>query len=91
VQGYDRKELGHQAGRLLLPQIKTANRGLMKARYEIGNIVDPINGWFVLDTKTGGPAAINDVLQVSLLFEDADDLADLLNHLEAKRITSASH
>ncbi len=34
---------------------------------------------------------VNHVPQTSLPLEDADDLADLLNHLQAQRSMAASH
>ena len=48
-------------------------------------------GWTVYDNKTGLPAAVNDVPQVRLFLEDADDLADLLNGLHTERLASAPH
>ncbi|QCO03419.1 hypothetical protein D3867_15200 (plasmid) [Azospirillum argentinense] len=40
------------------------------------------NGWMVIDTTTGDVARVGDREMSSLSIEDADDLADLLNHLE---------
>src|SRR5580704_1603507 len=53
----------------------------MTARYDIRS---ELKGWTVYDTLTGLPAVINDVPQTSLALEDADDLADLLNHLQCR-------
>ena len=60
----------------------------MAARYDIRS---EINGWTVYDIRTGSPAMINDVLQTGLLFEDADDLADLLNHLQSEQAGAVAH
>ena len=48
-------------------------------------------GWDVIDLTTGQPAKVNDVEQVGLDIEDADDLVDLLNKLETQRQMSAKH
>jgi hypothetical protein len=45
----------------------------------------------VYDIRTGSPAMINDVSQTGLPFEDADDLADLLNHLQSEQARAATH
>jgi hypothetical protein len=58
----------------------------MTARYDIRPAPE---GWTVYDTATGLPAAVNDVPQVRLSLEDADDLADLLNRLHTERLASA--
>ncbi len=55
----------------------------MEARYDIN---DAVTGWYVYDTKTGEPAKVNDRPQIGMSFEDADDLADLLNHLHAEKL-----
>jgi hypothetical protein len=60
----------------------------MMARYDIR--LAP-GGWTVYDTATRLPAAVNDVPQVRVPFEDADDLADLLNRLHTERLASAPH
>jgi hypothetical protein len=54
----------------------------MSARYDIRS---EFKGWTVYDTLTGLPALINHVPQTSLPLEDADDLADLLNHLQVQQ------
>jgi hypothetical protein len=38
--------------------------------------------WAVIDTVTHRPALVNDVPQIDLELDDADDLTDLLNRLE---------
>jgi hypothetical protein len=48
-------------------------------------------GWTIYDTTTGLPAEVNDVVQVGLSLEDADDLADLLNRLHAEQLAKGSH
>jgi hypothetical protein len=60
----------------------------MAARYDIKREDD---GWAVYDTTTGLPAEVNNVVQVGLSLEDADDLADLLNHLHAEQSAKGSH
>jgi hypothetical protein len=60
----------------------------MAARYDIKPEGD---SWTVYDTTTGLPAEVNDVIQVGLSLEDADDLADLLNRLDAEQSAKASH
>jgi hypothetical protein len=54
----------------------------MTARYDIK--LEGAN-WTVYDTITGLAAEVNDVVQVDLSLEDADDLADLLNRLHAEQ------
>lgn len=60
----------------------------MTARYDIRPAPE---GWTVYDTTTGLPAAVNDVPQVRLCLEDADDLADLLNRLHTEGLATVSH
>jgi hypothetical protein len=60
----------------------------MAARYDIKPEGD---SWTVYDTTTGLVAEVNDVVQVGLSLEDADDLADLLNRLGAEQSAKASH
>jgi hypothetical protein len=43
------------------------------------------NEWMVIDTATGEPVTVNDVKLIALQLEDADDLADLLNRIDANR------
>jgi hypothetical protein len=57
----------------------------MAARYDIKPHRD---SWMVIDTSTGSPASINGVWQVGLPLEDADDLADLLNHLHTEALAA---
>jgi hypothetical protein len=54
----------------------------MTAQHDINNAV---TGWYVYDIITGAPAKVNDRPQIGMSFEDADDLADLLNHLHAEQ------
>jgi hypothetical protein len=60
----------------------------MTARYDIRS---EDNGWTVYDTRTGSIALVNDVPQNGLPLEDADDLADLLNHLDSEQIFATAH
>jgi hypothetical protein len=43
-------------------------------------------GWTVFDIWTGWPALVKGVEQVGLDIEVADDLVDLLNFLNARRV-----
>lgn len=43
------------------------------------------DGWAVVSVDTGETALVNGVLQCSMSLDDADDLADLLNGIEADR------
>jgi hypothetical protein len=47
--------------------------------------------WAVLDSVTRRPALVNNVPQVDLDLDDADDLTDLLNRLDQKSSASAKH
>ncbi|MET4358251.1 hypothetical protein ABIC08_008228 [Bradyrhizobium sp. RT9b] len=60
----------------------------MTVRYDIRS---EMNGWTVNDIRTGFAALINDVAQNGLPLEDADDLADLLNHLQSEQAYVSSH
>jgi hypothetical protein len=60
----------------------------MIARYDIRS---ESNGWTVYDTFTGSPAVINHVPETSLALEEADDLADLLNHSQSQRARTSTH
>ena len=60
----------------------------MMTRYDIRPTPE---GWTVYDTATGLPAAVNDLSQVGLSLEDADDIADLLNRLHIEQLDCASH
>jgi hypothetical protein len=50
----------------------------MIVRYDIRPDAD---GWTIFDRRTQKPAVIEGFVPVGLPFEDADDLADLLNTL----------
>jgi hypothetical protein len=45
----------------------------------------------VIDSVTQGPALVNDVPQIYLDLDDADDLTDLLNRLDREASVSAKH
>jgi hypothetical protein len=47
--------------------------------------------WAVLDSVTRRPALVNNVPQVDLDLDDADDLTDLLNRLDQESSASAKH
>jgi len=63
-------------------------RDTLPMRYEIRKLP---NGWAVWDTGANAPAIVEDCWQVSLPFEDADDLADLLNRTEREKIAATQH
>jgi hypothetical protein len=52
-------------------------------RYEMEK-VNGADAWVVVDTTTGFPAVLESVPQVGLTLDDADDLTDLLNRLDAE-------
>jgi hypothetical protein len=60
----------------------------MTAQYDIRS---EFNGWTVYDIRTGSTAVINEVPQNGLPLEDADDLADLLNHLQTEQTYASTH
>lgn len=47
--------------------------------------------WAVLDSVTRRPALVNNVPQVDLDLDDADDLTHLLNRLDQESSASAKH
>jgi hypothetical protein len=47
--------------------------------------------WAVFDSFTQRPALINDVPQIDLELDDADDLTDLLNRLDQESSASTKH
>src|ERR1700676_218328 len=47
--------------------------------------------WAVIDSVTRQPALVNDVPQIDLDLNDADDLTDLLNRLDREASASAKH
>jgi hypothetical protein len=57
-------------------------------RYEMRKLA---NGWTVWDTATNAPAICEGCWQTALPLEDADDLTDLLNRLDAEAQSSTMH
>ena len=47
--------------------------------------------WAVIDSVTRRPALVNDIPQIDLELDDADDLTDLLNRLYREASVSAKH
>jgi hypothetical protein len=47
--------------------------------------------WSVIDSVTRKPALVNDVPQIDLDLDDADDLTDLLNSLDREASANAKH
>jgi hypothetical protein len=48
-------------------------------------------GWTVCETLTGPRALINGVPQMSIAIDDADDLADLVNHLQIQQAKATTN
>jgi len=44
------------------------------------------DGWAVFDTTTGALAAVNGSSSSGLSLEDADDMVDMLNRIEARKV-----
>jgi len=53
------------------------------ARYDIRKTHNEM--WSVFDTQSGIAAALDGEYLIDMELEDADDLADLLNYLQAQR------
>jgi hypothetical protein len=47
--------------------------------------------WAVIDSVTHRPALVNDLPQIDLDLDDADDLTDLLNRRDQESSASAKH
>jgi hypothetical protein len=47
--------------------------------------------WAVIDSATHRPALVNDVPQIDVDLEDADDLTDLLNRLDREALASVKY
>jgi len=47
--------------------------------------------WAVIDSVMHRPALVNDLPQIDLDLDDADDLTDLLNRLDQESSASAKH
>lgn len=62
----------------------------MQARYDIQKDTYS-DSWSVIDTWMNLPAKVNDVEQIGLPFEDADDLADLLSGMYAQSLKQSAH
>ncbi|MBA8851211.1 hypothetical protein FHW20_002146 [Ochrobactrum intermedium] len=56
---------------------------MAEARYDTLEMYDGV--WAVIDVWTGDAAEVNGIRQIGLGEEQADDLADLLNYLQAQR------
>jgi hypothetical protein len=52
-------------------------------RYEMKKVTG-VDAWVVFDTTTDLPAVVKGVPQIGLSLDDADDLTDLLNRLDAE-------
>jgi hypothetical protein len=52
-------------------------------RYEMSKVTGA-DAWVVVDTTTGLPAIVEGTPQIGLTLDDADDLTDLLNRLDAE-------
>ena len=71
-------------------RIKSRHFPAMQARYDIQKD-EYGDGWSVIDSWTNLPAKVNDVEQIGLPFEDADDLADLLSGMYAQSRKQSAH
>ena len=63
--------------------------GTVLIRYDIKP--DATGGWTVFDITTDLPAEVEGYIQIGLPFEDANDLADLLNTLDVLKRQTAAH
>ena len=52
-------------------------------RYEMEKVTGA-DAWVVVDTTTGLPAIVEGAPQIGLALDQADDLTDLLNRLDAE-------
>ncbi|MBO1040430.1 hypothetical protein [Brucella pituitosa] len=56
---------------------------MAEARYDIQDMYDGV--WAVIDVNTGEAVEVNGVKQIGLEVVQADDLADLLNYIQAQK------
>ena len=83
----------------LLSGVKRIKRALAITRFsrlnsEMRYVMEKVPGrdmWAVIDSVTLRPALVNDVPQIDLELDDADDLTDLLNRLYREASVSAKH
>jgi hypothetical protein len=83
----------------LLSGVKRTKQALAITRFsrlnsEVRYVMEKVPGrdmWAVIDTVTHRPALVNDVPQIDLGLDDADDLTDLLNRLDREASVSAKH
>jgi hypothetical protein len=83
----------------LLSGVKRIKRALAITRFsrlnsEMRYVMEKVPGrdmWAVIDSVTRRPALVNDVPQIDLELDDADDLTDLLNRLYREASVSAKH
>ena len=79
--------------------VKRTKRALAITRFsrlnsEMRYVMEKVPGrdmWAVIDSVTRRPALVNDVPQIDLELDDADDLTDLLNRLYREASVSAKH
>ncbi len=83
----------------LVSGVKRTKRALAITRFsrlnsEMRYVMEKVPGrdmWAVIDSVTRRPALVNDVPQIDLELDDADDLTDLLNRLYREASVSAKH
>ena len=79
--------------------VKRTKRALAITRFsrlnsEMRYVMEKLPGrdlWAVIDSVTRMPALVNDVQQIDLELDDADDLTDLLNRLDREASVNAKH
>jgi hypothetical protein len=93
------KQTSESVYECLLSGVKRTKRALAITRFsglnsEVRYAMEKVPGhdmWAVIDTVTQRPALVNDVPQIDLGLDDADDLTDLLNRLDREASVGAKH
>jgi hypothetical protein len=93
------KQTSESVYECLLSGVKRTKRALAITRFsrlnsEVRYLMEKVPGrdmWAVIDTVTHRPALVNDVPQIDLGLDNADDLTDLLNRLDGEASVSAKH
>ena|SRR5436190_23808864 len=93
------KQTSESVYECLLSGVKRTKRALAITRFsrlnsEMRYVMEKVPGrdmWAVIDSVTLRPALVNDVPQIDLELDDADDLTDLLNRLDREASVSAKH
>jgi hypothetical protein len=93
------KQTSESVYECLLSGVKRTKRALAVTRFsrlnsEMRYVIEKVPGrdmWAVIDSVTRRLALVNDVPQIDLELDDADDLTDLLNRLDREASVSAKH